>query len=519
MASPDSDLIVQLEAPNGVCYAQPVGLFINNEFVAAVSSETITTINPANEQEIISVHSAGVEDVDNAVHAARVAFHGPWRKFSPAARGRLLLCLAGLVEAHKEVLATIETWDNGKPYHESLEFGVCEVVDVLTYYAGYADKQPGQVIGVSDNQHVYTLQEPIGVCGQIIPWNFPLNMAAWKLAPALAAGNCVVLKAAEQTPLSVLYLASLIREAGFPPGVVNVINGLGKTAGAALTGHPDVDKVAFTGSTDTGKQIMRLASNTLKKISLETGGKSPMIIFPDADLYKAAYWAHLGIMSDAGQNCTANSRILVHELVHDAFLKIFLQQIRSAPLGDPFSPHTFQGPLISKAQHDRVLDYIEIGLSEGASLATGGRTWNQRPNQKGYFVEPTLFTDVHDDMRICREEIFGPVAVMMKFSSENEAVARANDSIFGLGAALFTKDVSRIHRVVKKIESGTVWVNCSNNMDIRVPFGGVKQSGIGRELGDAGIKAYSSIKSVYIELEDEDSEKASVQHVNRDSHL
>lgn len=366
-----------------------------------------------------------------------------------------------------------------------------EVVAVFRYYAGYADKLHGQGNGVSPiyiehltdslivietekNQHVFTTREPIGVCGQIIPWNYPLSMAAWKLGPAIATGNCVVIKAAEQTPLSILYLATLFKESGYPKGVINVINGYGRDAGAALASHMGVDKIAFTGSTQTGREIMKLASGNLKSITLETGtynltsvtrepaelifwkgGKSPLVVFDDADLDKAAYWGHVGIMSNAGQVCTANSRIFVHEKVYDDFLRRFLEKAASAKVGDPFAADTFQGPQVSQAQRDRILQYIEIGKSEGGTLALGGKVHETAGNGRGYFVEPTVFTNVKDDMTIYREEIFGPVAAVLSFKTEDEVIKRANDTFFGLGAALFTKDVSRVHRISRKIQSGS----------------------------------------------------------------
>ncbi|RMJ13490.1 hypothetical protein CDV36_006830 [Fusarium kuroshium] len=496
-----SSLFAQLTAPNGVAYKQPLGLFINNEFVAAQSGQTIEAINPFDESVIARVHAAGAQDVDIAVQAARDAFEGPWGDVTSTERGRLLSRLADLVEAHAETLATIESWDGGKPFHVALQEDVQEVISVFRYYAGYADKLHGQVIETEKDQHVFTTREPIGVCGQIIPWNYPLSMAAWRLGPAIATGNCVVIKAAEQTPLSILYLATLFKKAGYPKGVVNVINGHGRDAGAALASHMGVDKIAFTGSTQTGREIMKLASGNLKSITLETGGKSPLVVFEDADLDKAAYWGHIGIMSNAGQMCTANSRIFVHENIYDDFLRRFLETAASAKVGDPFEADTFQGPQVSQTQRDNILRYIELGKSEGATLTLGGKVHETAGNGKGYFVEPTVFTNIKDDMAIYREEIFGPVAAVLSFKTEEEVVRRANDTLFGLGAALFTKDVSRVHQITRKIQSGTVWVNSSNNSDIRAPFGGFKQSGIGRECGQAGIEAYTNIKTVYITLD------------------
>jgi aldehyde dehydrogenase (NAD(P)+) len=326
-------------------------------------------------------------------------------------------------------------------------------------------------------------------------------MAAWKLGPALACGNTIVMKAAEQTPLSILYLGNLIKEAGFPPGVINILNGHGRVAGAALVQHNDVDKVAFTGSTITGREIMKMAAGTLKNITLETGGKSPLIVFEDADIEQAAKWAHIGIMYNQGQVCTSTSRLLVHESVYDKFVSVFKEVVAStSKVGDPFSDDTFQGPQVTKAQYDRVLSYIEAGKSEGATLVSGGEPYKNVGDGKGFFIAPTIFTGVKDNMRIYREEVFGPFVVIASFKGEEEAVTRANDTTYGLGAAVFTKDIERAHRVASDIEAGMVWINSSNDSDFRVPFGGVKQSGIGRELGEAGMEAYSQTKAVHVNM-------------------
>ncbi|KAJ5090605.1 hypothetical protein N7532_009289 [Penicillium argentinense] len=497
-----SNLSVQLVAPNGRSYAQPIGLFINNEFVASKSGEKIASINPSNEAEITSVYAAGEEDVDTAVKAARKALKDPsWKQLPATNRGALMLKLADLIEQHKETLATIETWDNGKPYQVSLNDDLGEVTNTLRYYAGWADKSFGQTIGTTPQKFAYTLRQPIGVVGQIIPWNFPLAMAAWKLGPALACGNTIVMKAAEQTPLSILYLGNLIKEAGFPPGVINILNGHGRVAGAALVQHPDVDKVAFTGSTITGREIMKMAAGTLKNITLETGGKSPLVVFEDADLEQAAKWAHIGIMYNQGQVCTSTSRILVHDSVYDKFVALFKEVVAStSKVGDPFQDDTFQGPQVTKAQYDRVLSYIEAGKSEGATLAAGGEPYKNVGDGRGFFIAPTIFTNVKDNMRIYREEVFGPFVVISSFTGEEEAVTRANDTTYGLGAALFTRDIERAHRVASEIEAGMVWINSSNDSDFRVPFGGVKQSGIGRELGEAGLEAYSQVKAVHVNM-------------------
>ena len=411
-----------------------------------------------------------------------------------------MLELASLVEKHAETLATIETWDNGKPYQVALNEDVAEVAGTLRYYAGYADKIHGQVIDTGPAKLAYTLRQPLGVCGQIIPWNYPLAMAAWKLGPALACGNTIVIKAAEQTPLSILYFAQLIKEAGFPPGVVNILNGVGKEAGAAIASHLDVDKIAFTGSTATGRQIMKMASVNMKNITLETGGKSPLIVFADADLDQAVKWSHAGIMSNMGQICTATSRVLVEESIYDEFVALFKEQVKAvSKVGDPFSDETFQGPQVTKTQYERVLSYIESGKSEGATIATGGEAYKD-VNGKGFFIAPTVFTNVKDSMKIYREEVFGPFVVIASFRTEEEAIERANDTTYGLGSAVFTENITKAHRVARAIEAGMVWINSSNDSDYRIPFGGVKQSGIGRELGEAGLAAYTNAKAVHVNM-------------------
>ncbi|KAM0324363.1 hypothetical protein ACHAQA_008144 [Verticillium albo-atrum] len=497
---------VDLTAPNGVQWTQPQGLFINNEFVKSSNGQQTTTINPFTEQPICSVYAATASDVNSAVTAARDAFKNPaWRDLSSSARGQLLHRLADLVEANALTLATIETLDNGKPLSASLACDVPDLVSVLRYYAGWADKIHGQTMDLGPAKLAYTLRQPLGVCAQIIPWNYPLSMAGWKIAPALAAGNTVVLKPAEQTPLSMLYLASLLPQAGFPRGVLNVLNGHGADAGAALAAHPLVAKLAFTGSTPTGRAVMRLAAGTLKTVTLETGGKSPLLVFPDADLDRAARWAHEGVMANAGQVCTATARLLVHHDVHDAFVERLLAVVRDVSvLGDPFEETTFQGPQITQKQRDAILAQVDAAVAEGATLALGGGGGGgggASTPDKGFFVAPTVLTGVTPRMRVFQEEIFGPVAAVSRFRDEDEAVAMANDSAFGLGAAVFTRDLARAHRVARDVEAGMVWVNSSNDSDYRVPFGGVKESGVGRELGEAGIEAYTVAKSVHINLE------------------
>ncbi len=452
------------------------------------------------EEPICSVYAATADDVDTAVKAARKAFKDhSWKSLSGTDRGALMRKLVDLISQHAETLATIETLDNGKPYTASLEGDVGEVTGVLQYYAGYADKNFGQVIDVGPDKFAYTVKEPLGVCGQIIPWNYPLAMAAWKLGPALACGNTVVLKLAEQTPLSMLYVAKFIKEAGFPPGVINIINGHGREAGVALVEHENVDKIAFTGSTATGKAIMKMASATMKNITLETGGKSPLIVFEDADLDRAAEWAHTGIMSNQGQICTATSRLLVQEGVYDQFVEKFKANVEKiSVLGDPFEESTFQGPQVTKTQYDRVLGYIKSAREDGATIAMGGEAAPQKG--KGFFIAPTVFTNVKPTMTIFREEIFGPCVAIVSFKTEEEAIRLANDTTYGLGSSLFTKDLPRAHRVAREIEAGMVWVNSSNDSDYRVPFGGVKQSGIGRELGEAGLAPYCNSKSIHINM-------------------
>ncbi|KAF4981443.1 hypothetical protein FZEAL_2755 [Fusarium zealandicum] len=495
-------LDLQLTAPNGRKYAQPTGLFINNEWVKSSDGGTLTSLNPTDEQEITSVYAATAQDVDKAVRAARAALRNPqWRDLPGTERGKLMNRLAALVEENREVLATIETWDNGKPYSASLNEDMVEVAETLRYYSGFADKVFGQVIETTPDKFAYTLREPVGVCGQIIPWNYPLAMAAWKLGPALACGNTVVLKPAEQTPLSILFFANLVAKAGFPPGVVNIVNGLGSVAGAALASHMDVDKIAFTGSTATARHIMKMASNNLKNITLETGGKSPLIVFDDADVDLAAYWAHAGIMSNQGQICTATSRVLVQEGIYDKFLATFRTQVKQiSKLGDPFDENTFQGPQVTKAQYDRIMSYVEVGKQEGAKLELGGQPFNKVGDGRGFFIEPTVFTGVSPQMRVFQEEVFGPFVVITKFTSQEDAIRLANNTQYGLGSALFTTNLTRAHQVAKRIEAGMVWINSSNDSDCRIPFGGVKQSGIGRELGEAGLAAYSNIKAVHVNI-------------------
>ena len=485
--------------PNHVDVALPeLKLLIGNRWVAAESGRTFATINPSTGEAICQVAEADAVDVDAAVHAAREAFeHGPWRTMNASARGRLLYRLADLIEANAEGLAQLEALDNGKPVSVARAVDVAKTVACYRYFAGWADKVHGKTIPIDGDFLCYTRHEPIGVVGQIIPWNFPMLMMAWKLAPALATGNTVVLKPAEQTPLSALRIGELILEAGFPAGVVNILPGFGPTAGAALASHMDVDKVAFTGSTEVGHLIMEAAARSnLKPVTLELGGKSPNIVFADADLDEAVEGAHMGLFANQGQSCCAGSRVFVERSIYDTFVEKSIVRARSRVVGDPFDPRTELGPLVDQSQFDKVMGYIESGRSDGATLACGG----DRIGDRGYFLRPTVFADVRDEMKIAREEIFGPVMSILPFQGVEEAVTRANGTPFGLAAAVWTRDIKKALAVSNGVRAGTVWVNCYNVLDTRAPFGGFKQSGIGRELGEYGLQQYTQVKSVIARL-------------------
>lgn len=486
---------VEIETPTGK-YEQPTGLFIDNEFRKGVDGKTFEVINPTNEKVITSVHEATEKDVDIAVAAARKAFEGEWRKVLPKQRGILLNRLGDLMEEHKDTLAAIEALDNGKAFNMAKgDIGGC--VTTLRYFAGWADKIEGKVVDTGTDQFTYTRQEPIGVCGQIIPWNFPALMAAWKIAPAIAAGNTIVLKSAEQTPLSALYIAKLIKEAGFPPGVINIISGFGKVAGAAISSHMDVDKVAFTGSTIVGRQILKAAaSSNLKKVTLELGGKSPNIVFDDADIDNAISWVNFGIFFNHGQCCTAGSRIYVQEGIYDKFVQRFKERAVANKVGDPFAQDTFQGPQVSQVQFDRIMGYIEDGKNAGAKVEVGG----ERHGNEGYFIQPTIFSNVSEDMKIMREEIFGPVCAISKFKTEEDAIRVGNATSYGLAAAVHTTNLNRAINVSNSLKAGTVWVNNYNTFIPQMPFGGYKESGIGREQGEAALANYTQTKSVVIRL-------------------
>jgi acyl-CoA reductase-like NAD-dependent aldehyde dehydrogenase len=476
----------------------PKKLLIGGKWVPAKSGKTFETLNPANEEVLCLVAEGDKADVDEAVKNARKAFEeGKWASMSPHQRTRYLLKIAELIEKHAEELAELETLDNGKPIFESKNIDIPGAAETFRYYAGWSTKIYGDTNPSDPGMFNFTLREPVGVCGQIIPWNFPLLMAAWKIAPALACGNVVILKPAEQTPLTALRLGELILEAGLPESVVQIITGFGPGAGSSIAEHPDIDKVAFTGSTEVGKLILKASAGNLKRVSLELGGKSPNIIFPDADVQSAVFGSMLGIFMNQGQVCCAGSRVFVQESMYDQFTDSLAKMAQGLTLGNPLDANTRMGPLVSKEQHERVLNYLDIGKKEGAKAKVGGEAGNQ---ERGYFVKPTVFTDVRNTMTIAREEIFGPVAAAIPFKDENDAVFQGNDTTYGLAAAVWTRDISRAHKIARALKAGTVWINCYGMIDPMSPFGGYKQSGFGRELGKYSLDLYTQIKSVYTKL-------------------
>ena len=481
---------------------KPRRMFINNQFVPSASGKTFPTYNPATGEIMAQVAEGDREDIDRAVKAARKAFENPaWADMSPSQRGRLIWKLADLLEARTEEFAQIESLDNGKPLAIARVADVPLAVDLFRYMAGWATKIEGNTIPISagtkrTQYFAYTRREPVGVVGQIIPWNFPLLMAAWKLGPALATGCCVVLKPAEQTPLSALLLAELIPEAGFPEGVVNVVTGYGETAGAALAAHPDVDKVAFTGSTEVGKLIVQAAAGNLKKVSLELGGKSPNIVFDDADMRSTVPGAASAIFFNHGQCCCAGSRLYVEKDMFDQVVEGVAEQAKKIKVGPGFEPDTNMGPLVSQEQLNRVCNYLESGFNEGAEAVVGGK----KKDGAGYFVEPTVLVKTNPNMKVVREEIFGPVVTASPFTDLDKLVAEANNSEYGLAAGVWTRDISKAHRLANKLRAGTVWINCYNVFDAALPFGGYKQSGWGREMGREVLEHYTETKSVVVKV-------------------
>jgi aldehyde dehydrogenase (NAD+) len=476
---------------------QQTECFIGGKWLPAASGKTFDTIHPATEEVICKVAEGDKADVDAAVDAAREAFdNGPWRSMDARDRGALIYKLAELIEEEAEELAALETLDNGKPINDSRAADIPLVIDCLKYYAGWADKIQGKTIPIRGEYFCYTRREPVGVVGQIIPWNFPALMAAWKWGPALAAGCTIVMKPAEQTPLTCLRMARLAQKAGIPDGVINVVPGYGPTAGAALVAHPGVDKIAFTGELSTAKIIQKAAAETMKRLTFELGGKSPNVIFADADLDAAVEGAHFALYFNQGQCCCAGSRLFIEQKVYDEVIDRIAEKNKSTKIGDPFDPQTQQGPQVDKAQFDKILKYVEYGKQDGAKCVTGGK----RHGSKGYYVEPTLFAGVTDEMRIAREEIFGPVMSALKFKNVDEIIQRSNDTNFGLAAAVWTRDVAKAHRYAKEVRAGTVWVNCYDVFDAAAPFGGFKESGLGRELGEAGLDNYTESKTVTVSL-------------------
>jgi aldehyde dehydrogenase (NAD+) len=474
-------------------------LLINNEWRPAASGKTMDVVNPATEEVIAQVASADGADLDGAVAAARAALDGPWGRMSARERGRLVRKLGDRLMERADEVARLETLHNGKPISESRHIEIPAAAECFEYYGGWSDKVMGETIPVKGNHLTYTLREPIGVVAAIVPWNFPLLLASWKVAPALACGNTVILKPASQTPLTALALGEIAIEAGLPPGVLNVLTGPGSQLGQAIVEHPGIDKIAFTGDTSTGKGIMRGAAETLKKITLELGGKSPNIVLADADIEAAVRGATIGIFYGKGEVCAAGSRLLVDTSIKAEFIDKLAARAKKMTAGDPLDPKTRFGALSSRKQLDTVLRYIESGKQQGATLVAGGSRTDIGTG-KGYFVEPTVFADVRPDMTIAREEIFGPVLASIEFADIDEAIARANDSQYGLAAGIWTRDIKKAHYIARKLQAGTIWINTYNVYDTAAPFGGYKHSGFGREMSAHALEHYTQIKSVWVDL-------------------
>ena len=474
-------------------------LFINNEWRDGEGSKTLDVVNPATEEIVAEVASADRADVDAAVRAARAALNGPWSKMSARDRGRLLWRVGDALMERADEIARLETLHNGKPIFESRQIEIPAAAECFQYYAGWADKLHGETIPVRGEYLAYTLREPVGVIAAIVPWNFPLLLTAWKVAPALACGNTVIIKPASQTPLTAIALAEIAAEIGVPPGVLNVITGPGSTVGQMLVEHPGIDKIAFTGDTATGKGIMRGAAETLKKITLELGGKSPNIVFADADLDAAIRGATTGIFYGKGEVCAAGSRLLVDKAVKHEFVDKVAARAKKMVPGDPMDPKTRLGAVASRKQLETDLRYIEVAKKEGAALVAGGARADIGTG-KGYFLQPTIFDGVTPDMTIAREEIFGPVLAAIEFGDVDEAIARANDSTYGLAAAVWTRDIKKAHHVARCLQAGTVWINTYNVYDTAAPFGGYKQSGFGREMSVHALEHYTQLKTVWVDL-------------------
>lgn len=495
-------LSVEVKLPNGSTYTQPTGIFYDNEFHASLSGATFDTIDPSTAEVICAVQEGREADVDAAVAAAKRCFETTLEDVTPTERGALLHKLADACELQRDTLAAIESLDGGKPYSVAHRDDLGELIGCLRYHAGWADKVQGKTIDTGKDRLTYTTQDPVGPCACVIPWNFPLSMAAWKLAPAICCGCTVVIKPAEQTPLSLLYLCTLIKDI-LPKGMVNVVPGFGVPAGQHLVSHRDIRKVAFTGSTAVGREILRRNADSpiLSKITLELGGKSPLLVLADANLDQAVRWAHLGMFYNQAQVCCATTRILVHTDVYDAFCAKFVQHTRdTSKVALPHDDASFQGPQISQKQTDRILDYVARGKAEGARVLLDGGRSTAPELRKGYFIDPTVFADVLPEMAIAKEEIFGPVAAILKFETIEQGVAMANDTEYGLGAAVFTQNIRTAHRVARKLQAGQVWINSSNDGAPSIPFGGYKNSGLGRELGEAVLANYTETKAVMVNL-------------------